>query len=101
MVSNGMNGSVLVYEIPSDFRLVEVTDTVQHEIVRLHYFVIQLYNNHIFIFENRTDNFPRHTIATNFVPRSTGQGKGAPGSAFCIRSRSSDRRYVESMVPEN
>lgn len=58
VVSNGMNGSVLVYEIPSDFR---------------------------------TDNFPRHTIATNFVPRSTGQGKGAPGSAFCIRSRSSDR----------
>lgn len=42
VVSNGMNGSVLVYEIPSDFRLVEVTDTVQHEIVRLHYFVIQL-----------------------------------------------------------
>lgn len=101
MVSNGMNGSVLVYEIPSDFRLVEVTDTVQHGIFRLHYFVIQLYNNYIFIFENRTDNFPRHTIATNFVPRSTGQGKGAPGSAFCIRSRSSDRRYVESMVPEN
>lgn len=33
VVSNGMNGSVLVYEIPSDFRLVEVTDTVQHEIV--------------------------------------------------------------------
>ncbi|XP_022340986.1 uncharacterized protein LOC111135300 [Crassostrea virginica] len=58
VVSNGMNGSVLAYEIPNDFR---------------------------------TDNFPRHTLATNFIPRTSGQGKGAPGSAFCIRSRPSDK----------